>query len=346
MVYVDDTLLYADNPAHIDEAVQALRDRGMVLEEEDSVAGFLGVHIDRDDQGRIFMTQKGLIKRIIEALNISHLPPKYTPCKREPLTKDLLGDPCQATWNYASVIGMLQYLQAHSRPDLTYAVCSAARFVHSPRRSHEIAVERIGQYLKMTANDGLYFDPTDDLNVNCFVDTDFAGLWPHEEAHDEDCVKSRVGYAITVSGCPLIWKSRLLNDIAMSTCEAEYSGLSLAMKALLPVLYLVNYTRDRLGLTEEQVSTMDCTVHEDNAAALTIANLEPGRTTARTKYYAIKLHWFRSKLKKFQNGVCDIVIQKIDTTAQKADILTKGLVRHCYENIRRLLCGWTARLPM
>jgi hypothetical protein len=51
----------------------------MDLEEENDVAGFLGVHIDRRPEGTIRLTQKGLIKRIIDApLNINHLPPKLT----------------------------------------------------------------------------------------------------------------------------------------------------------------------------------------------------------------------------------------------------------------------------
>jgi len=86
---------------------------------------------------------------------------------------------------------MLQYLQAHSRPDITYAVSQCARFVHQPRRSHEIALERIGQYLKRTMNEGLILQPSGFLNIDCYVDADFgAGLWPYEDKQDPSCVKS------------------------------------------------------------------------------------------------------------------------------------------------------------
>ena len=44
---------------------------GMALEVEDSVAGFLGVHIHHDkEKGLIELTQRGLITRIIEALEL------------------------------------------------------------------------------------------------------------------------------------------------------------------------------------------------------------------------------------------------------------------------------------
>jgi hypothetical protein len=40
------------------------------------------------------------------------------------------------TFHYSSVIGMLQYLQNHTGPDITYDVSQCARFVHFPRKSH------------------------------------------------------------------------------------------------------------------------------------------------------------------------------------------------------------------
>jgi hypothetical protein len=56
---------------------------GMDLEEEDSVAGFLGVLIQRHSgtTPTIELLQTGLIQRIVDALQISHLPPKRTPAK-------------------------------------------------------------------------------------------------------------------------------------------------------------------------------------------------------------------------------------------------------------------------
>lgn len=54
---------------------------------------------------------------------------------------------------------------------------------------------------------GLVFRPSGELKVDCFVDSDFAGLWPHEEKNDEDCVKSRTGFVICISDCPVIWTS-------------------------------------------------------------------------------------------------------------------------------------------
>jgi hypothetical protein len=230
---------------------------------------------------------------------------------------------------------MLQYLQAHSRPDITFAVSQCARFVHGARRSHEVALERIGQYLKGTMTKGLVLKPVDILNIECFVDADFAGLWPFEDKQDPSCVKSRTGFAICLSGCPVVWSSKLQTDIATSTMEAEYNALSQAMREVLPFKNLVGIVARHVGYTDDMVTTMKVTVWEDNAGALSLANLEPGRITPRSKHYAIKYHWFRSKLKPN-----NISIIKIESAMQKADILTKGLTVIKFQDIRLLLCGW------
>ena len=129
LVYVDDTLFYSPRKEWIDEAIKKIEKQDLELEIEDSVAGFLGVRIERNEKdGTIKLTQKGLIKRIVKALQIQHLPRKLTPVTKEPLVADKDGMLPQGRFSYPSVIGMLQYLQGHSRPDITYAVSQCSRY--------------------------------------------------------------------------------------------------------------------------------------------------------------------------------------------------------------------------
>jgi len=93
-------------------------------------------------------------------------------------------------YSYPSVIGMLQYLQAHSHPEITFAISSCAQFSHHTQHSHEVAVECICQYLKATQDEGLILQPTGLFDIECFVDADFAGLWPYKDKHDPSCIKS------------------------------------------------------------------------------------------------------------------------------------------------------------
>jgi hypothetical protein len=138
--------------------------------------------------------------------------------------------------------------------------------------------------LKGTVEKGLVFKPNGTLAIDWYVDADFAGLWPNEDKDDPTCVKSRSGYVICISDCPVIWCSKLQHEIATSTMEAEYTVLSITMRELLPFKHLVKTVANIVGLDTTEATQFKTTVHEDNSGALTLANMEPGWTTPRSKF--------------------------------------------------------------
>ena len=211
LVYVDDCLFFARDQEHIDSAIKQITETGMVLEVENDAAGFLGVNIKKQENGNIELTQSGLANKIVEALGIQDSNPKLTPAPIEPLGRDLNGTTFSQDFNYASVVGMLMYLCMHSRPDISFAVNQCARYTHCPTQKHAAYLKRIGKYLKGTSEKGLLINPPKDenLNLTCFVDADFAGLWNREDEQDPHCVRSRGGWVITMASCPVIWKSKL-----------------------------------------------------------------------------------------------------------------------------------------
>ena len=107
------------------------------------------------------------------------------------------------------------------------------------------------------------------------------------------------------------------------------------MRAILPVKQIQMKVVRSLCIKEQENIKFKTSLWEDNAGALNIANLEPGRFTPRSKHYAIKFHWFRSHLKPNS-----ITVNKTESKDQKADILTKGLRKDSFESIQKLLCGW------
>eukprot|EP00956_Cyclotella_meneghiniana_P018181 scaffold30080_cov40-Cyclotella_meneghiniana.AAC.1 len=147
---------------------------------------------------------------------------KDTPAEASPLPKDSDGEPADPTFPYASIIGMLLYLSGHSRPDIAFAVHQCARYTFKPTKRHVAALKRIGRYLKGTKSRGLILNPSKHLHVDCYPDADFAGLYGHEDKQDPHCVRSRTGYVILLANCPILWKSKLQTEIALSTMEAEY----------------------------------------------------------------------------------------------------------------------------
>ena len=269
-----------------------------------------------------------------------------TPTLASPISKDNEGDPFTDTWEYATVVGMLMFLASNSRPDIAYAVHQCARFTHSPKQSHGAAVKRILRYLKGTRTKGMILTPNNKLSVDCFVDADFAGLWSYEDEQDAISVKSRSGFLLMFMGCPLIWGSKLQTQIALSTMEAEYIALSLAMRELIGLRELLKdiYTtvlNDPKGLEEINYNTISKTfgeipqsiVHEDNQACLKFASIP--RMSPRTKHIAIPYHFFRAKVEELE-----IKVIAMNTENQLADQFTKGLSQPKFVSDRKRLMGW------
>ena len=209
--YVADLLLYARDDVIIDDFISHMKEKEhVVLRHEVTAEGFLGVDIKRDGN-RTTLTQVGLKKRNIEALRLNS---KYstatsTPAERTALPRDRNGHPASGTIKYPSVVGMMLYLCSHSHPKIAFVVHQCVRCTCEPKRSHEVALKRIGQYLKGCIDKGLILDPTDDFNINCYPDANFAGLWGHEDPQDPHSVRSCTDYVITLAGCPILWRSSI-----------------------------------------------------------------------------------------------------------------------------------------
>ena len=172
------------------------------------------------------------------------------------------------------------------------------------------------------------------MRLDCYVDADYAGLWHHEDDQDPVCVKSRTGYVITFGQTPVTWSSKLQTEISLSTLEAEYIALSSILRELIPLRRLLEEIGECLALEFCNPSMMHSQVFEDNNGALVLADIP--KMTPRTKHIAVKYHWFRENIgEKF-----GIILKKIESENQKADILTKGLALEVFRRIRMLLMGW------
>jgi len=335
--YVDDLIFWAMDEAGIDTLANQLIAAGVSLEQESDAAGFLGVRIETDQAtGLMEMKQTGLIDRVIETLglDLGTTSGKFTPAEAKPLVKDVDGEPALGEFSYSSVVGMLLYLAGHTRPDIAYAVNCCARYMFCPKRSHELALKRIGRYLKATRNRGLVLNPSKLLKVDCYPDADFAGLYGHENPSDPSCVKSRTGFVITVANCPVLWQSKLQTETALSTMEAEIVALAHSCRELFPIMDMVSLLGTKVGLPLKE-TTMNVSIHEDNAGALVLAETLPPQFTPRSKHYAIKTIWFREQIVKRK-----IKLVKIDTVEQLGDLFTKGLPRVTFEYLRKKLMGW------
>ena len=133
------------------------------------------------------------------------------------------------------------------------------------------------------------------------------------------------------AGCPILWFSRLQQEISLSTTEAEYIALSTAAREILPMRDLLIEISSQFGI-HEITPNVRCTIFEDNVGAETLA--KSPKMTPRTKHLAIKYHHFKSKVNK------TLFIQRVSTHDQLADIFTKAVPKPILIKLRKEIQGW------
>jgi len=138
------------------------------------------------------------------------------------------------------------------------------------KHSHELALKRIGQYLKNTSERGMAIQPARELDVDAYPDADFASMYGHEKLTDPACAKSCTGFVIMFAGVPIMWQSKLQTETALWTMEAEKIALAACMRDLIPIIDMVRDLARAVGLQSGDVN-MHVFVHKDNSGALVLA---------------------------------------------------------------------------
>lgn len=337
MLYTDDSLLAGPNKDEIEQVVKDLKKANLNVTDEGDIQDFLGINIDAKEDGTIHLTQPHLIDQILEDLNMTqdNVKTKSTPAMASKiLTRDSDGATFDGSFHYRSIIGKLNYLEKGTRSDISYITHQCARFTDCPKESHAKAIRWLARYLKGTRDKGLIIKPEEGKGLELFVDADFSGNWdPKEAGSDRDTARSRHGYIVRYEGVPLIWKSQLQSEIALSSTESEYIGISYALREVIPIMEVLKEMKSLkfpIGTTTPKVK---CKVFEDNSGALEMAKIHKYRP--RTKHLNVKLHHFRDYVNRGE-----ITIHKIDTKEQLADYLTKPVCEEILVKLRKIVMGW------
>ena len=97
------------------------------------------------------------------------------------------------------------------------------------------------------------------VTISVFVDAVFACGWGTEQGTNPESVKSRTAYIIEVMGCSVVWCSKLQTSITTSTMESEYTVLSMALQADIPMMAISISINKGLGLIKDQFLTFKAT---------------------------------------------------------------------------------------
>jgi hypothetical protein len=300
----------------------------------DVVDDFLGVNIDRQDDGTINMTQGKLIQSILDDLGIKDdAKTKSTPALSSKILQQHLDSPAfNETWHYRSVIGKLNFLEKSTQPDIAYAVDQCARFASNPRYKHGKAIKHIGRYLQTTKDKGIICKPSESP-LECYADADYAGNYEYECTDDKASAQSRTGFVVKYAGMPIVWASKLQTECALGTTESEYISLSTSLRDAIPMIEFLEELTNIGFKFNINHPTIFCKAFEDNEGALEMAR--PPKSRPRTKHINVKYHHFHDSIESGK-----IIMSSIDTKEQQADILTKPLDEQTFLYIRKLLMGW------
>jgi len=332
IIYVDDCLLFSSSEKVRDDLFNSLTTEFKLTYKGD-VSAYLGIDIKRRHDCSLELLQPGLIQKVITPAGLESNSAQHDTPVPTILHDDPTGPEREHTWNYRAVIGMLNYLASSTHPDIAFATHQCACYCTHPKRLHELAVCCIARYLKGTSNKGYILCPTkSSLNLDCYVDADFAGLWTLPTSSDPMSVKSCTGYVLTFASCPLLWSSKLQSEVALSTTEAEYIALSQATQDIIPLRNLLHEFASITKLIVSQTITYS-TIFEDNKGCVELVNAP--RLHPCTHHIGLKYHHFRHHVAKG-----DIRVQWIDTKHQLADIFTKPLPSSTFKFFCQLLLGW------
>ena len=341
MLYVDDAICIDASMDKVHQVYKDILSAGYDISDEGDLKDYLGVDVDRQPDGSIHMSQPKLIEQILQDMNFQ----PDTKGKSNPATvgsvlhKNAHEEPHKADWNYRSIIGKLNFLEKSTRPDIAFATHNAARFSADPRESHSSAVTHLCRYLLNTRDQGMYYRPDMRRSFEVHVDAEFGGLFNRETAADDpDTARSRGGYIVRYANCPIIWSSRLITEICLSTTEAEYVALSESMRATIPIMNLMHECQSHGILDQAAQPNVYCTAFEDNNGALELARAPKMRP--RTKHINQKYHFFRSQVARPGDNEGRIHILAIDTREQLGDIFTKAVSNDLFLKFRKAIMGW------
>ncbi|KAG8501645.1 hypothetical protein CXB51_004727 [Gossypium anomalum] len=316
LLYVDDMLIAAKDKGEI-RKVKAQLSEEFEMKDLGPAKKILGMEILRDRKtSKLYLSQKGYIEKLLCRFNMRSAKPVSTPLAAHFRLSSALSPQSDDEIKYmshvpySSAVGSLMYAMVCSRPDLSYAVSAVSRYIANPGKEHWKAVQWILRYLRGTTDVCLQFGRTED-GVIGYVDADFAG--------DLDRRRSLTGYVFTIGGCAISWKATLQTTVALSTTEAEYMAITEACKEVIWLKGLFSELNEDL-----QISTVFC----DSQSAIFLTKDQMFHE--RTKHIDVRYHFVRDIIARG-----DIVVSKISTHENPADMMTKSLpitkFEHCLD---------------
>jgi len=142
VLYTDDSILAGPDQAKAEQAIEDIKAAKLNITVEGDIKDFLGVNIERMEDGSVILKQPHLIDQILEDLKMDEkTKSKPTPASSSKLlSRHSKSEDFDNSFNYRSVIGKLNYLEKGTRSDIAYITHQCARFTTCPKKEHGEAI--------------------------------------------------------------------------------------------------------------------------------------------------------------------------------------------------------------
>ena len=226
-VHVDDMLVVTPGKRHSDWLVTKLKQKWDIKVEENP-QWLLHMTITRDKEtGSLKLDQSQYLKDALDKFDPNGTHTSRVPIPRNtyiaPLGKDEKSDLTEdEIHTYQAIVGSINYVAVHTRPDLSYIAGALVRSLHNPGKKHLEAAYRMLSYVRKTLDCGVVYKKGGNKSgLIGYSDANFAG---DQDRH------SIGGYMFMLDGCPISWASRRQKTVSVSTEEAELNAASEATR--------------------------------------------------------------------------------------------------------------------
>jgi hypothetical protein len=178
---------------------------------------------------------------------------------------------------YRKIVGSLLFLP--TRPEVSCSVNELSRHMERPQIKHWDAALRILRYLYLTREMGLTYCGA----LPGYVQNKLLGHCDATWASDKETSKSRAGWIIKFNGAAVIWGSRMIHTVCLSSAEAETSAAVMCTKDMLSMRLLL------WELGYEQIGSSP--ISADNQA--TVKSASGNAQSKQSKYYQMRTSFLR-----------------------------------------------------
>jgi hypothetical protein len=333
---VDDLLIVHNGIEGKGHQIKQLLQKKYKMSDLGPARRFLGIEIEKSDDGGFSICQRDYIGTIIRRFGLMEAKPAKSPL--DPQT-DLANTHCEdklaTRKEYLSMVGSLMYAALGSRPDIAYSVTALSRYNVQPLEMHITAAKRVLRYLKTTSELRIHYrrlplsaQDTNRISIFGYTDSDWAGNLTTRKSVG-GCLfglGTNDSEEAMMSGL-IHWQAKSQSVVALSTLEAEYIAASHATRESLWLKRMLKEVGDAMGVkTSDGPVPIGC----DNQGAIKL--ITSGVVKQKSKHIDVKYHHVHDEQSKGS-----VNFRYVTSAANPADLLTKPLAAPRHTQLLQLI---------